>query len=73
MPRGPACRPGDAGELAVLREPEYRKLFAGQVASLLGDGMVNVALAFAVIGLGGGAAAVGLVFACGRCRWSRAC
>jgi predicted MFS family arabinose efflux permease len=49
--------------LAVLREPEYRKLFAGQAASLLGDGMVNVALAFAVIGLGGGAAAIGLVFA----------
>jgi MFS family permease len=49
--------------LAVLREPEYRKLFTGQAASLLGDGMVNVALAFAVIGLGGGAAAVGLVFA----------
>src|SRR3954452_12891952 len=49
--------------LAGLREPEYRKLFAGQAASLLGDGMVNVALAFAVIGLGGGAAAVGLVFA----------
>src|SRR4051794_18164359 len=49
--------------LAVLREPEYRKLFAGQAASLLGGGVVNVALAFAVIGLGGGAADVGLVFA----------
>lgn len=49
--------------LAVLREPEFRKLFTGQAASLLGDGMVNVALAFAVIGLGGGASAVGLVFA----------
>src|SRR3954453_2425556 len=49
--------------LVVLREPEYRKLFSGQTASLLGDGMVNVALAFAGIGLGGSASAVGLVFA----------
>jgi MFS family permease len=49
--------------LAVLREREYRLLFCGQAVSLLGDGMVNVALAFAVLGLGGSASDVGLVFA----------
>jgi hypothetical protein len=49
--------------LAVLRERDYRLLFCGHAASLLGDGMVNVALAFAVLELGGSASAVGLVFA----------
>ncbi len=48
----------------VLRQREFRLLFSGQAASLFGDGMVNVALAFAVIELGGGASAIGLVFAC---------
>lgn len=33
----------------VLREREYRLLFSGQAVSLLGDGMVPAALAFAVI------------------------
>jgi hypothetical protein len=36
----------------VLRLDEYRLLFAAQSASLLGDSMVNVSLAFAVIGRG---------------------
>ena len=49
--------------LEVLRERDYRLLFCGQAVSLLGDGMVNVALAFAVLGLGGSASDVGLVFA----------
>jgi MFS family permease len=49
--------------LAVLRERDFRLLFCGQATSLFGDGMVSVALAFAVIGLGGGASDVGLVFA----------
>jgi predicted MFS family arabinose efflux permease len=48
--------------VAVLREREYRLLFGAQAVSLLGDGMINVALAFAVIGLGGGAPEIGLVF-----------
>ena len=47
--------------IAVLREREYRLLFGAQAVSLLGDGMVNVALAFGVIGLGGGAPEIGLV------------
>jgi hypothetical protein len=49
--------------LEVLREDGFRRLFYGQAVSLLGDGMVNVALAFAVIGLDGSASEVGLVFA----------
>jgi predicted MFS family arabinose efflux permease len=48
--------------LSVLRERDYRLLFCGQAVSLLGDGMIPVALAFAVIGLGGSASEVGLVF-----------
>jgi MFS family permease len=49
--------------LSVLREREYRLLFGGQLVSLLGDQMVNVALAFGVIGIGGSASDLGLVFA----------
>jgi predicted MFS family arabinose efflux permease len=49
--------------LSVLREREYRLLFGAQLVSLLGDQMVSVALAFAVIGIGGSASDVGLVFA----------
>jgi Transmembrane secretion effector len=55
VPRLPAS-------LSLLRERDYRLLFCGQVVSLLGDGMVSVALAFAVIGLGGSASDVGVVF-----------
>jgi MFS family permease len=54
--------PGWPESLGVLRERPYRLLFAGQAVSLLGDSMVNVSLAFAVIGLGGSAADMGLVF-----------
>jgi len=54
--------PGWPESLTVLRERPYRLLFAGQAVSLLGDAMVNVSLAFAVIGLGGSAAEIGLVF-----------
>jgi hypothetical protein len=49
--------------LQVLREREYRLFFVGQAVSLLGDGMVNVALAFAVLDLTGSASALGLVLA----------
>jgi MFS family permease len=49
--------------LAVLRDRDYRLLFAGQAASLLGDGMVSVALAFAALELGGSVSDVGLVLA----------
>jgi len=49
--------------LEVLREREYRLFFFGQAVSLLGDGMVNVALAFAVLDLTGSASELGLVLA----------
>jgi MFS family permease len=39
--------------LGALEEREFRRFFIGQSASLLGDGMVGVALAFAVLDLTG--------------------
>lgn len=51
--------------LLVLRQRGFRLLFFGQAVSVFGDRMVAVALAFAVLGLGGSASAVGLVLASG--------
>jgi MFS family permease len=51
--------------LEVLRRREFRLLFAGQAVSVLGDRMVAVALAFAVLEVGGSASDVGLVLAAG--------
>jgi MFS family permease len=50
--------------LGVLRLREFRLLFLGHTVSVFGDRMLNVALAFAVLEVGGSAAAVGLVLAC---------
>lgn len=50
--------------LEVLRQRDFRLLFCGQAVSVLGDRMVAVALAFAVLELGGSASDVGLVLAC---------
>src|SRR4051812_34678657 len=50
-------------ELGVLRQREFRLVFLAQGVSVLGDRMVAVALAFAVLELGGSATAVGLVLA----------
>ncbi len=47
----------------VLRLREFRLLLAAHGVSVLGDRMVAVALAFAVLEVGGSAAAVGLVLA----------
>jgi MFS family permease len=47
----------------VLRIRNFRLLFAGHGVSHLGDRMVTVALAFAVLEVGGSASAVGLVLA----------
>ena len=47
----------------VLRQRDYRLLFNGYVASLLGDGMVGVALAFAVLDNGGSPSDLGIVLA----------
>jgi MFS family permease len=49
--------------LHVLRRRDFRLLFAGQTVSVLGDRMVAVALAFAVLGIGGSPSEVGLVLA----------
>jgi MFS family permease len=49
---------------AVLREePQFRRLFAGQALSVLGDRVTTVVLPFAVLAAGGGATEVGLVAA----------
>jgi MFS family permease len=53
------------GSFGLLRHREFRLLFLGQGISMLGDRMVGVALAFAVIELGGSASDVGLVLAAG--------
>ncbi len=48
----------------VLRdEPEFRRLFLGQLLSVIGDRVMLVALPFAVLSAGGGLADVGLVAA----------
>jgi MFS family permease len=47
----------------VLRERNFRLLLAGQTVSLLGDGMVPVALAFAVLEVTDSPSALGIVLA----------
>jgi MFS family permease len=49
--------------LGALQEPQFRLLWLGQTASRIGDSLVFVALPFAVIQTGGGAAELGLVLA----------
>src|SRR4051794_41632620 len=49
--------------LQVLREREFRLVYGAQVVSLLGDGIIPVALAFAVLDLTGSATDLGLVLA----------
>jgi MFS family permease len=51
--------------LGVLRIREFRLLLSGQGISVLGDRMVAVALAFAVLETGGSVSEVGLVLAAG--------
>jgi MFS family permease len=52
-----------SSRLAVLRRRDFRLLLSGQAVSVFGDRMVSVALAFAVLEVGGSASAVGLVLA----------
>lgn len=47
----------------MLREPNYRRLFVGRTASLIGDGIAPVALAFAILDLTGSATDLGIVLA----------
>jgi MFS family permease len=48
---------------APLRHRDFRLLFVGQAVSLLGDGMLGVALAFAILDLTGSASDLGYVLA----------
>jgi MFS family permease len=50
--------------LTVLRQRDFRLVFGASAVSWLGDRMVNIALAFAVLELGGSASDVGIVLAC---------
>ena len=52
-----------AGRFDALTERPFRLLFLGQAISLLGDGMVGVALAFAVLDETGSASDLGIVLA----------
>jgi hypothetical protein len=50
--------------MGVLRLREFRLLLGAQGVSMVGDRMVGIALAFAVLELGGSATDVGIVLAC---------
>src|SRR5688500_16795059 len=49
--------------LGALSERPFRLLWLGQTTSAVGDALIPLALAFAVIDLGGGASGLGLVLA----------
>src|SRR4051812_34703741 len=49
--------------MGVLRLREFRLLFGAQAVSIIGDRMVGIALAFAVLDLGGSPTAGGVVLA----------
>jgi predicted MFS family arabinose efflux permease len=51
------------GRLGALAEPQFRLLWIGQAASAAGDALIFVAVAFAVLQVGGSAADLGIVFA----------
>lgn len=57
LPRGIADR------LGPLQERQFRLLWIGQTTSAVGDSLIPVAIAFAVLRLGGSAAGIGLVLA----------
>jgi MFS family permease len=50
--------------LTVLRQRDFRLVFGAFAVSVLGDRMVNIALAFAVLELGGSPSEIGIVLAC---------
>ena len=54
---------GRARLLGPLSEPQFRLLWIGQSTSAVGDGMTFLAIAFAVLHVGGKATDLGLVFA----------
>lgn len=54
-----------AGTRSPFAQRDFRLLFAGQATSMLGDGIVPIAVAFAVFDLTGSATSLGLVLAAG--------
>jgi MFS family permease len=52
-----------SGRLGALEERQFRLYWTGQATSSAGDALLPVALVFAVLHLGGGAAGIGLVLA----------
>ena len=52
-----------SGRFGALTEPQFRLLWIGQTASAAGDALIPVAIAFAVLGIGGTAGDLGIVFA----------
>ena len=50
------------GKLGVLGKRDFRRFYVGYSASLLGTAMSSVAIAFAVLGEGGTASSLGIVF-----------
>ncbi|MEU6237556.1 MFS transporter [Kitasatospora sp. NPDC047058] len=61
--RIPARRPRLGSRVAVLGERDFRWFFVGYATSLFGSSMAPVAVAFAVLGAGGGGSEVGWVMA----------
>jgi len=54
---------GLRSNLGALEERNFRLLWLGQTGSTIGDGLTFVAIAFAVLGVGGSATDIGIVFA----------
>jgi len=54
---------GLRANLGALEEHNFRLLWLGQTGSTIGDGLTFVAIAFAVLGIGGTATDIGIVFA----------
>lgn len=54
---------GLRADLGALKERNFRLLWLGQTGSTVGDGLTFVAIAWAVLGVGGDATAIGFVFA----------
>jgi MFS family permease len=54
---------GLRSNLGALEDRNFRLLWLGQTGSTIGDGLTFVAIAFAVLGIGGSATDIGIVFA----------
>src|SRR4051812_22736475 len=52
------------GRFGPLAERPFRLLWLGRTGSSAGDALIPVALAFAVLRIGGGATGLGVVLAC---------